>query len=114
VGFFLAGRKAEAPAAQQTVADNGNTARQVPAWLGAAAAGVAIVGGVIYIIDCRRAGKDLDGCWMTGHTMITRASDMALGGAVGGVVGFWTKNPALHRKEDAPPGARRFPTDPDA
>jgi hypothetical protein len=52
---------------------------------------------------------------MTGQTMISRASDMALGGAVGGVVGFWTKNPALHRKpDDKPPGARRFPTDPDA
>jgi hypothetical protein len=45
---------------------------------------------------------------MTGQTMISRASDMALGGAVGGVVGFWTKNPALHRREDG------RPTDPDA
>ena len=51
---------------------------------------------------------------MTGNSMITRASDLALGAAAGGVVGYWTKNPALHRKEDdAPPGARRFPTDPE-
>jgi hypothetical protein len=89
--------------------------RQAPAWLGAAAAGVAIAGGIGFIVDCRRAGGDVERCWMTGQTMISRASDMALGGAVGGVVGFWTKNPALHRKpDDKPPGARRFPTDPDA
>ena len=47
--------------------------RQAPAWLGAVTAGLAIVGGVGYIIDCRVAGKDLDSCWMTGHSMITRA-----------------------------------------
>jgi hypothetical protein len=89
--------------------------RQAPAWLGAVTAGLAIVGGVGYIIDCRVAGKDLDSCWMTGHSMITRASDLALGAAAGGVVGYWTKNPALHRHEDdSPPGARRRPTDPDA
>jgi hypothetical protein len=76
--------------------------RQAPAWLGAAAAGVAIAGGVGFIVDCRRAGGDVERCWMTGQTMISRASDMALGGAVGGVVGFWTKNPALHRKSNRP------------
>ncbi len=89
--------------------------RQVPAWLGGVTAGLAIVGGVGYIIDCRVAGKELDSCWMTGHSMIARASDLALGAAAGGVVGYWTKNPALHRREDnPPPGARRLPTDPDA
>jgi hypothetical protein len=82
--------------------------RQAPAWLGAVTAGLAIAGGVVYIIDCRRAGKDLDSCWMTGHSMITRASDLALGAAAGGVVGYWTKNPALHRRESS------RPTDPDA
>jgi predicted amidohydrolase len=82
--------------------------RQAPAWLGGVTAGLAIVGGVGYIIDCRRAGKDLDSCWMTGHSMITRASDLALGAAAGGVVGYWTKNPALHRRES------NRPTDPDA
>jgi len=76
--------------------------RQAPAWLGVAAAGVAIAGGVGFIVDCRRAGGDVERCWMTGQTMISRASDMALGGAVGGVVGFWTKNPALHRKSNRP------------
>jgi hypothetical protein len=82
--------------------------RQAPAWLGGVTAGLAIVGGVGYIIDCRVAGKDLDSCWMTGHSMITRASDLALGAAAGGVVGYWTKNPALHRRESS------RPTDPDA
>ena len=89
--------------------------RQAPAWLGGVTAGLAIVGGIAYIIDCRVARKDLDSCWMTGHSMITRASDLALGAAAGGVVGYWTKNPALHRRDDdAPPGARRLPDDPDA
>jgi len=82
--------------------------RQAPAWLGAVTAGLAIVGGVGYIIDCRVAGKELDSCWMTGHSMIARASDLALGAAAGGVVGYWTKNPALHRRESS------RPTDPDA
>jgi hypothetical protein len=89
--------------------------RQAPAWLGGVTAGLAIAGGVGYIIDCRVSGKDLDSCWMTGHSMITRASDLALGGAVGGVVGYWTKNPALHRKENgASHSPRRRPGDPDA
>jgi predicted amidohydrolase len=91
--------------------------RQAPAWLGGVTAGLAIVGGVGYIIDCRVAGEELDSCWMTGHSMIARASDLALGAAAGGVVGYWTKNPALHRREredGPPPGARRLPTDPDA
>ena len=87
---------------------NPDMTRQAPAWLGGVTAGLAIVGGIGYIIDCRVAGKDLDSCWMTGHSMITRASDLALGGAVGGVLGYWTKNPALHRREDG------RPTDPDA
>ena len=64
-------------------------ARQGPAWLGGVTAGLAIVGGGGYIIDCRIAGKDLDSCWMTGTSMITRASDLALspplaGAAAGG------------------------------
>ena len=95
---------------------NPDMARQAPAWLGCVTAGLAIIGGIGYIIDCRWvAGKELDSCWMTGHSMIARASDLALGGAVGGVVGYWTKNPALHRREDdAPPGAQRLPDNPDA
>ena len=87
---------------------NPDMARRAPAWLGGVTAGLAIVGGIGYIIDCRVARRDLDSCWMTGYGMITRASDLALGAAAGGVVGFWTKNPALHRREDG------RPTDPDS
>jgi|688.fasta_scaffold128559_4 hypothetical protein len=73
------------------------------------AATLSVLVGTVYIIDCRRSGGEVDKCWLTG------APFMGLGGAAGGAfqLGYETLNPRL-RKDDAPPGARRFPTDPDA
>ena len=74
--------------------------KQVSGTLGLFASAVAIACGIGFIVDCRRGGGNVSECWVTGQGMINRAIDIAAGAAVGGVVGFWTKNPALHRKED--------------
>jgi hypothetical protein len=73
------------------------------------AASLSVLAGLLYIVDCRRSGGDVERCWLTGLPF------MGLGGAAGGAfqLGYETLNPRL-RKDDAPPGARRFPTDPDA
>jgi len=77
--------------------------RQVSATVAAVVFCVGIALGVGYIIDCRRSGGDVDGCWVTGRGMIDRAIDLIVGATagatVGGVVGYWTKNPALHRDD---------------
>lgn len=60
---------------------------------------VAIACGVGFIVDCRRDGGKLSECWITGQGMINRAIDLAAGAAVGGVMGYWTLNPALHKDD---------------
>lgn len=58
------------------------------------AATLSVIAGGAYIIDCRRAGGELDKCWLTGLPIA------GLGGAAGGGfrVGFETFNPALRRR----------------
>jgi hypothetical protein len=63
---------------------------------------VAIACGVGFIIDCRREGGAVSECWVTGSTMLNRAFDLTAGAAVGGVMGYWTLNPALHKKPEKP------------
>jgi hypothetical protein len=65
------------------------------------AAIVAIACGVGFIVDCRSEGGKVAECWVTGQGMINRAIDLAAGAAVGGVMGFWTLNPALHKDAKA-------------
>ena len=70
----------------------------------------SFLAGAAYIIDCRAAGGDVERCWLTGLPIA------GLGATGGGAfqLGYETLNPKLHRKDDTPPGARRFPTDPDS
>ena len=60
---------------------------------------VAIACGVGFIVDCRQEGGKVAECWVTGQGMINRAIDIAAGAAVGGVVGYWSLNPALHKDD---------------
>jgi len=73
--------------------------KQAPAWIGVAVVALAIACGVGFIVDCRRGGGQVAECWVTGQGMINRAFDLLAGAGVGGVVGYWTKNPALHRDD---------------
>jgi hypothetical protein len=61
---------------------------------------LSVVAGGLYIVDCRRAGGELDKCWLTGLPIA------GLGAGVGGgfKVGFETINPALRRRIDSPDG----------
>jgi hypothetical protein len=65
------------------------------------AASLSVLAGMLYIVDCRRAGGDVERCWLTGLPF------MGLGGAAGGAfqLGYETLNPKLRK---------RTPTDPDA
>ena len=65
------------------------------------AASLSVLAGMLYIVDCRRAGGDVERCWLTGLPF------MGLGGAAGGAfqLGYETLNPKLRRGK---------PTDPDA
>ena len=65
------------------------------------AASLSVLAGMLYIVDCRRAGGDVERCWLTGLPF------MGLGGAAGGAfqLGYETLNPKLRK---------RSPTDPDA
>jgi hypothetical protein len=77
--------------------------------IGLLASGVTIACGIGFIADCRRHGRDVSECWVKGEAMISRAVDRAIditaGAAVGGVMGYWTLNPALH-KNDRPKNGR--------
>jgi hypothetical protein len=68
--------------------------------LGLIAGAVAIICGIGFIWDCRRDGGQVAECWVTGQGMINRAIDLMAGAAVGGVVGYWTLNPALHKEDE--------------
>ena len=65
------------------------------------AASLSVLAGMLYIVDCRAAGGDVERCWLTGLPF------MGLGGAAGGAfqLGYETLNPKLRRGK---------PTDPDA
>lgn len=65
------------------------------------AASLSVLAGMAYIVDCRRAGGDVERCWLTGLPF------MGLGGAAGGAfqLGYETLNPKLRKGR---------PTDPDA
>lgn len=58
------------------------------------AATLSVIAGGAYIIDCRRAGGEIDKCWLTGLPIA------GLGAGVGGGfrMGFETENPALRRR----------------
>ncbi len=60
------------------------------------AATLSVIAGAVYIIDCRRAGGELDKCWLTGLPIA------GIGGAAGGAfrVGYETLNPRLNRRDD--------------
>lgn len=78
--------------------------------IGSATVASMLAGGA-YILDCRAAGGEVERCWLTGLPIA------GLGATGGGAfqLGYETLNPALHRrKDDAPPGARRIPDDPEA
>jgi hypothetical protein len=78
--------------------------------IGSATVASVLAGGA-YIIDCRAAGGEVERCWLTGLPIA------GLGATGGGAfqLGYETLNPKLRsrREDDAPPGARRIPTDPD-
>jgi hypothetical protein len=78
--------------------------------IGSATVASMLAGGA-YILDCRAAGGEVERCWLTGLPIA------GLGATGGGAfqLGYETLNPKLRsREDDTPPGARRFPTDPDA
>ena len=62
---------------------------------------LSMLAGMLYIVDCRRTGGDVERCWLTGLPIA------GLGATGGGAfqLGYETLNPKLRRGK---------PTDPDA
>lgn len=58
------------------------------------AATLSVVAGLLYIVDCRVAGGQIDKCWLTGLPIA------GIGGAAGGAfkVGYETLNPSLRSR----------------
>jgi hypothetical protein len=56
---------------------------------------------MLYIVDCRRAGGDVERCWLTGLPF------MGLGGASAGAfkLGYDTLNPKLRSRRPGDPDA---------
>jgi hypothetical protein len=65
------------------------------------AATMSVLAGMLYIVDCRRAGGDVERCWLTGLPF------MGLGGASAGAfkLGYDTLNPKLRSRRPGDPDA---------